>query len=344
MTNADDRATLEKVLDLLAASRIPNYDGFASGSYRDIPALLAALRSALQVPDAAQALTDLRKRVYSAFMYLPPDGEAIAWGDFNIDAHCRRVADEFAIVKAQRDSYKREAAQARREAIAETGNRIADILYEQRALECKGPPFMSRSAGIWAALSLAADVALDVGAGTYPGSRQTLAAQPAARGEMEQRQGSPAVGAGPRSREATDPGDAGSTPAPGSSPPPDDAAERADLIERANAWLAQRDEEMERELPRERTCLDRELELVGFALSEIARLRQPPAPEPEPDVFYAFARSHHAPDACIEDAARDWFQSIIAALEFYAGDLDYGGEARRALAQLRARAKEASSG
>lgn len=67
------------------------------------------------------------------------------------------------------------------EARAACGDEIARILDEQREMEPERPESESRVAGIRAALALAAEVARDVGAGTYPDSRPDKLASRAAR-------------------------------------------------------------------------------------------------------------------------------------------------------------------
>lgn len=80
---------------------------------------------------------------------------------------------------------------------------------------------------------------------------------------------------------------------------------------------------------------------------ESRRLRQPPAPEPEPDVFVAFANASFLSDKYMSDDAREWFGPLVAELELIAAD-KRGLEARHyaasALAQIRARASGAEGG
>lgn len=70
------------------------------------------LRASLAEAQAKSArLESILQRSFELLPIVP--GDPIAWGDFNLEPHAVRVADEYAIMREQRDSYARGLAEAR---------------------------------------------------------------------------------------------------------------------------------------------------------------------------------------------------------------------------------------
>jgi hypothetical protein len=97
---------------------------------KDWRAEVARLRS------QEQELARLRGCMERAYMTLPLCGEAMEWTGDNIESHARRVADEFAILRAQRDGYDAELSRLRSLLREARDAMIGD--HAEVSDECKG--------------------------------------------------------------------------------------------------------------------------------------------------------------------------------------------------------------
>jgi hypothetical protein len=127
-TEPMDDCRLDQIEEWLAADP---YDGGVIRSIRalDIRALVARMRAEEErIAELERDRDVLLVELQRSFMKLPTvPGDAIAWDGRNLDPHVVRCADEFAVLREQRDAaHKR---------IADLGRKVALLTAERDSLE-----------------------------------------------------------------------------------------------------------------------------------------------------------------------------------------------------------------